>query len=130
MVRHALAELYACETSVRLAGQQLVEDAAEGGPSARGSVVKLASSQLAQRGVDVAALVFGDELAGSDEPDTAATETAVIEAMARGIAGGTSEIQRNIIAQRLLGLPKDPGPDRNTPFDQLRLTGAPLGAGS
>jgi alkylation response protein AidB-like acyl-CoA dehydrogenase len=121
-VQRGLAQLYAREQSVRLFGEMLLEEAINGTqPGARGSAVKLAGSRLASFAVDVAALVFGEELVASDSDLTATTATAMVEALGRGIAGGTNEIQRNIIGERVLGLPKDPGVDRDTPFDQLRV---------
>jgi 3-oxochol-4-en-24-oyl-CoA dehydrogenase len=80
---------------------------AGGGPGPEGNVAKLL---LAELGHEAAAILA--ELAGPDgaflEGPGAIAATLVLMNRAMSIAGGTSEIKRNQIAERILGLPRDP----------------------
>jgi alkylation response protein AidB-like acyl-CoA dehydrogenase len=79
-----------------------------GAPGVEGSIVRLYHSELLQR-----VFAFGMELRGwdalaiaPDEYDGSWTRT-YLDSYATTIVGGTSDIQRNIIGERLLGLPRD-----------------------
>ena len=69
---------------------------------------------------------LGNEIIGADGM-VMGTETAgggLVQEMTLfspgpSIYGGTDQVQRNIIGERVLGLPKEPGPDKNTPFRDL-----------
>ncbi len=121
-VRRRLAELYARGRAMQLFALILREETMAGRPpGARGSVAKLAGSELGRFAGNVAADVLGDQLAGFDADEIQAITVSIIAVPGSAIAGGTAEIQRNIIGERVLGLAKDPGVDRSTPFNQLRV---------
>jgi alkylation response protein AidB-like acyl-CoA dehydrogenase len=121
-VRRELAELYAHGRAMQLFALLLRQETQAGRPpGARGSIAKLAGSELSRFAGNIAADVLGDQLAGFDSDDLQAVTTSIVAAPGNSIAGGTAEIQRNIIGERVLGLAKDPGVDRATPFNQLRV---------
>jgi alkylation response protein AidB-like acyl-CoA dehydrogenase len=121
-VRRELADLYARGRAVQLFALLLRQEAQAGQmPGARGSVAKLAGSELGRFAGNVAADVLGDQIAGFDSDELQAVTTSIVAVPGSAIAGGTSEIQRNIIGERVLGLAKDPGVDRATPFNQLHV---------
>jgi alkylation response protein AidB-like acyl-CoA dehydrogenase len=59
-------------------------------------------------------------LADSDAPDGGRLQRMVLTIPSASIAGGSDEIQRNIIGERVLGLPKDIVVDRDIPFREVR----------
>jgi alkylation response protein AidB-like acyl-CoA dehydrogenase len=64
--------------------------------------------------------ILGSRLvADTGEPETYGWNAHVLGALGYGIAGGSNEIQRGIIAERLLRLPAGPRVDRGVPFKDI-----------
>src|SRR3954468_21629850 len=80
---------------------------AGGGPGPEGNVTKLLLSEIAHDAAEILADLNGAETAYVDGSG-AITGPVVLMNRALSIAGGTSEIKRNQIAERILGLPRDP----------------------
>jgi 3-oxochol-4-en-24-oyl-CoA dehydrogenase len=80
---------------------------AGGGPGPEGNVTKLLLSENGHEAAAILAALAGPELAFLDGPGALAG-TLVLLNRSMSIAGGTSEIKRNQIAERILNLPRDP----------------------
>jgi alkylation response protein AidB-like acyl-CoA dehydrogenase len=80
---------------------------AGGGPGPEGNITKLVLSEQGHEATAITSELLGTETAFMDEPGSAAGAL-VLWHRAMSIAGGTSEIKRNQIGERILGLPRDP----------------------
>ncbi len=104
-LRERLARLRAEGQSIVAMNYRFALDSENVVPDAGGSMVRLAFAEFAQR-VTAAAI----ELYGIDAPEVVGAHGwghDYLHAFSETIAGGTAEIQRNIIAERVLGLPKE-----------------------
>jgi alkylation response protein AidB-like acyl-CoA dehydrogenase len=117
LVRQLLADLYVRSEVQRRYAEQMAQPAAAGAggtagaPGAEGSVLKLMwSANLARVSAVVTELLGPRLVADTGEPGLFGWSEHVLGAPGYRIAGGTEEIQRNIIAERVLGLPRDPRP--------------------
>jgi len=80
---------------------------AGGGPGPEGNVTKLVLSEIGHEAAAIMAELSGPDAAFTEGPGATATMLVLMH-RAMSIAGGTSEIKRNQIGERILGLPRDP----------------------
>jgi alkylation response protein AidB-like acyl-CoA dehydrogenase len=122
LVRQDLADLLVRYWVLEMVGLRIRGTVAAGRvPGPEGSVAKLGGALASKRAADVACRIAGAGATAWDqaEPEEPFATKLVLSVPGVGIAGGTNEVMRNILGERVLGLPKEPQVDRDVPFRDL-----------
>ncbi|MBL8776996.1 MAG: acyl-CoA dehydrogenase family protein [Acidimicrobiales bacterium] len=121
--RQALADLYIKFQVAKFTNQRALDKIKAGqAPGPEMSIAKMALTQNLTQTADFVAGVLGPRLvADTGEWGTYAWSQFVLGTPGMRIAGGTDEVLRNIVGERVLGLPKDAGIDSTTPFKDLKV---------
>ena len=121
-VQERIAEFYVRTQGLRFTRFRTMTALSRGEtPGPQSSITKLVMASKLQDitgyGLDLMGMAGG--VAGADMPLAGIFEEALTYAPAMRIAGGTDEILRNIIAERVLGLPPDVRVDKDVPFAEV-----------
>jgi alkylation response protein AidB-like acyl-CoA dehydrogenase len=120
-VRSRLADIYIDQQLLDFMGRRMRAAAEAGfdlGPV--GSIGKVGTTRFARAAAEASVLIGGPDVLAWEAGDIESERWAhgLLWFPMTGIAGGTTEIQKNVIAERLLGLPREPRADAGLPFNQ------------
>ena len=130
VLRDRLVQAWTRHEAARLTNMRALVMRRAGTPGPEGSVAKLAFAEENKRTYELCVDLLGAEgaLYGSDYPKVRPDELTVtspdvrrgfLRARANSIEGGTSEVMRNILGERVLGLPGEPRQDRTLPWKDV-----------
>jgi alkylation response protein AidB-like acyl-CoA dehydrogenase len=131
VLKDRLMTLYIEAEVLRLTNIREGQNREAGNPGPEGSIAKLMNSELNKRIYEFCVDLLGpagavgyeytmqrsESMALVGPPGTA--RKSFLRSLAHCIAGGTSEVQRNIIAERVLGLPGELRPDKDLPWNEV-----------
>jgi alkylation response protein AidB-like acyl-CoA dehydrogenase len=129
-LRDRLMSLWTASEATRLTNMRASQARKAGTPGPEGSVAKLAFAELNQKVYELCVDLMGPEgmLHSSDYPKirpqgvsigTTDVHKAFLRCRANSIEGGTSEVMRNILGERVLGLPGEPRADKEVAWKDV-----------
>jgi alkylation response protein AidB-like acyl-CoA dehydrogenase len=116
LLRDALARLVIEARVMGYTARRARDTAQAGRPGPEGSGMKARGAALFKAYTALATRILGADATIDPHGEW---QTLFLTAPSISIRGGTDEIQRNIVGERVLGLPEEPRVDRTLPFDQL-----------
>ncbi len=121
LIRQRLARCYVRGQIVRYLGFRAQTAVSRGLSTPESTILKLCNSQMATDMAELTVAVQGPRgaLIGEDTPEHGYWQQQFLSSPSLRIAAGSDEIQRNVIAERVLGLPQDPRVDKDRAFRDL-----------
>jgi alkylation response protein AidB-like acyl-CoA dehydrogenase len=121
-VRQKLAKLYTMQQLGRYSALRAKSPNQRTG--AEPNIAKLMMSDLLRLNRELGNQIIGADgmLMGEHTAGGGLVQEMTLFSPGPSIYGGTDQVQRNIIGERVLGLPKEPGPDKSTPFRKLAVS--------
>ncbi len=122
LVRQSVVDVTSRALIAKLTAQRAAATRRQGQPPGpEGSLGKLTTSNIARAASRAHSLIAGSSgmICGPDTPAHGLVAEVFVSVPGQSIAGGTDEIQHNIIGERVLGLPKEPSVDTTIPFRDI-----------
>lgn len=121
VIRQNLARLYTLAELGVWNAKRAKAEAARGGGAAMANIGKITQTRIMKLTSETALAILGPDglLATPDGPEDGRYSHAFVFSAASSIYGGTDEIQRNILGERILGLPRDGTQDTKIPYREV-----------